>query len=198
MKVRSLEPPTRALSVHQHFGAAVITLTLLSACGGGGNPDAGPAAEQAGAALVTAPPNANPAGDSAGPSSSTDSAGSTDSASTEPQPDAAPDPVRGVTALVENQSVITLRWPDAARAARYDLYWSFDPGVDIQTGNRVENVTAPFKHERLLGGLTHHYVVQAVNAVGLSAPSEEASATLPPSAVSAFRVTSGDSAIALS
>jgi fibronectin type 3 domain-containing protein len=109
----------------------------------------------------------------------------------------APDAVAGLNANVEEQRLINLVWPNAARAARYDLYWSTTPGLSVQTAQRIENVQSPFKHQGLLGGLEYFYIVQAVNAAGVSAPSSEVSATLPPGAVSGLSVTSGDSAIGL-
>jgi len=183
---------------------AVLTSGLLSACGGGGGTEGGAATESAqttgggsgtitGGADSTTP--AGGAGGSGGGGSPGDAGGG--SGSTDPLAESAPDAVSGLAAVVEDQSSIVLTWSNAARAARYDLYWSLSPGVDVQTANRIENVTSPFRQEGLLGGIAYHYVVRAINAAGVSAPSTEVSALLPPGAVSGFNVTSGDSAIAL-
>jgi hypothetical protein len=191
--------------------AAAIVLTLLSACGGGGGAgETSPGASSqtdtsvtggAGSTGLTGTADGSDAS-TAERETSTDAgdinnpATGTETSTSESQ--TAPDAVSGLSATVEDQTVIALNWNSAARAARYDLYWSVSPGIDIQTANRIENVTPPFRHRGLLGGIAYHYAIRAINIAGLSPLSTEVSATLPPGAVSGFTVTSGDSAIALS
>ncbi len=195
----------------RRISVAIVASTVLGACGGGGGTatETVESSTQAGGSITSGADGSGPSGNSAGPTSPGSGSGNTGSSSgnggTGDGGDGAgtttglaPDVVTGLGATVENQRVIVLNWPGAARAARYDLYWSVSAGVDLQTANRIENVTSPFRHEGLLGGIAYHYRIRAINAAGVSEPSAEASAALPPGAVTGFSVTSGDSAVSLS
>jgi hypothetical protein len=108
-----------------------------------------------------------------------------------------PDPVSTLNASIEDRRIVVLTWPASSRATRYDLYWSPVAGVDPQTAQRIANVTSPFSHTEVDGGLPYHYIITATNATGTSAPSGEVTVTVPPSAIQGLSLTAGDSVVDL-
>ncbi len=88
----------------------------------------------------------------------------------------APSSPASIDALAGNGE-ITVSWTPSADATSYNLYWATTPGVTISAGTPLPGVTSPFIHTGRTNGLTHYYVVTAVNSAGESAVSSEASAT---------------------
>ncbi len=71
---------------------------------------------------------------------------------------------------------VTLNWDSASGAAYYDVYMSTTPGQAGKTS--IATVTeATYQASDLTNGTTYYFVVKAGNAGGLSAESNEASAT---------------------
>jgi fibronectin type 3 domain-containing protein len=87
----------------------------------------------------------------------------------------APAAPTGLTA-VGGTSQATLSWSQVPGAVSYNLYWSTTPGVTTATGTRVPAASSPYVLTALAGGTTYYFVVTAVNAVGESAASAQASA----------------------
>lgn len=166
--------------------SALLTVTL-SACGGG---DADPT----GGSDNTAPPPADLA-DGGGTTGTGGSSTPTDP--TDPNATLVPDPVSTLNASIEDRRIVVLTWPASSRATRYDLYWSPVAGLDPQTAQRIANVTSPFSHTEVDGGLPYHYIITATNAAGTSAPSGEVTVTVPPSAIQGLSLTAGDSVVDL-
>lgn len=71
----------------------------------------------------------------------------------------------------------TVSWTGVADATSYNIYWSTTPGVTKANGNQILNAASPYLHVGLSSGTTYYYVVTAVNSVGESAESNQASAT---------------------
>ena len=74
---------------------------------------------------------------------------------------------------------VNLSWTPVAGATAYNIYWSNTTGVTT-AGNPIFNVTdatTPYLHSGLADGTTYYYVVTAVNSVGESVASSQASAT---------------------
>lgn len=80
---------------------------------------------------------------------------------------------------------VTISWTAVSGATSYNLYWSNTAGVTTTTGTRIAGVSSPYAHTSLSAGATYYYVVTAVNSVGESVASIQASATTnpPPPAV---------------
>jgi hypothetical protein len=79
----------------------------------------------------------------------------------------------------------TISWSAVSATTSYNLYWSTTSGVTIANGTRIAGVTSPYVQTGLSAGSSYYYVVSAVNSVGESVASTQASATtnLPPPAV---------------
>jgi len=103
-----------------------------------------------------------------------------------PPPATVPSAPAGVGALGGGEQV-TLSWPAVSGATSYNIYWSTTPGVTPTSGNLIAAATSPYVHAGLTASTTYYYVVTAVNGVGESLPSAQASATTsaPPPAVPA-------------
>ena len=86
--------------------------------------------------------------------------------------DGSPPAPTGLSLTTRDRQVI-LSWDRVERAASYNLYWSLDPGVRIDGGRRIENVTSPYSHTGLTNGSPYYYAVTAVNADGESSLSQE-------------------------
>lgn len=61
----------------------------------------------------------------------------------------------------------TISWVTSKLVTEYNIYWSLTPGVTIETGTKIENVTTPHDHTGLTNGTTYHYVVTAMRRTGL-------------------------------
>lgn len=83
---------------------------------------------------------------------------------------------KGLQALAGNQCVL-MGWSDSFTAESYNLYWSTSSGVTPSTGNLISDITSTFYSLPASPGTTIYCVVTAVNEIGESAPSTEASAT---------------------
>jgi fibronectin type 3 domain-containing protein len=77
----------------------------------------------------------------------------------------------------------TISWAPVAGAVSYNLYWSTTAGVTTGSGTRVAAVSSPYVLANLAAGTTYYYVVTAVNSVGESTASAQASATTSPAPV---------------
>ncbi|HEY6837296.1 MAG TPA: fibronectin type III domain-containing protein [Geobacteraceae bacterium] len=71
---------------------------------------------------------------------------------------------------------VSLSWTASAGATSYNLYWSTTSGVTTANGTRVAGVTSPYAQTGLAAGTTYYYIVTAVNSVGESVASAQASA----------------------
>jgi len=74
-----------------------------------------------------------------------------------------------------NQATIT--WPAVSGAASYNVYWSAAAGVTKTSGTKVAGVTSPYIKTGLSAGSSYYFIVTAVNSVGESAASNQATAT---------------------
>ncbi len=72
---------------------------------------------------------------------------------------------------------VTLSWAAASGATSYNVYWSSTAGVSTATGTKVAGVTSPYVQTGLADGSAYFFIVTAVNAIGESAASAEATAT---------------------
>jgi len=70
---------------------------------------------------------------------------------------------------------VTLTWDNVPNAISYNIYWSESPGVSKKKGNKIENVTNPYRIMGLKSGKTYYFVITAVNNSGESNESEELS-----------------------
>lgn len=100
------------------------------------------------------------------------------SATTAAQP-AVPSAPTSVTATGGTNQV-SVSWAAVTGATSYNIYWSTTTGVTPATGTLISNVTSPYVHTGRTAATTYYYVVTAVNAVGESAASAQASATTAP------------------
>ena len=100
---------------------------------------------------------------------------SSEASATPAVPVAVPAAPGGLTALADDGEV-TISWTQLADADSYNLYWSTTPGVTPATGTRIPGVTSPYVQTELTDATQVYYVLTAVNAVGESAPTAEASA----------------------
>jgi len=73
-------------------------------------------------------------------------------------------------------SELTISWDASESATTYNIYWSENSGVTIDTGTKISGVTRPYAHTGLTSG-TYYYVVSAVNVYGESDLSNEVIAT---------------------
>jgi len=98
---------------------------------------------------------------------------------------------------------VLISWNPVAGAASYNLYWSTNAGFTPATGTQIPGATSPYTQTTLVDGTTYYYLVTAVNAVGESAPSAEASATpaqpiVVPAAPAGVTALAGDCEVTLS
>lgn len=68
---------------------------------------------------------------------------------------------------------VTVDWIPVAEASSYNLYWATTPGVTRATGTLISGVTSPHVHMGLTDGISHYYVVTALNTVGGGAESAQ-------------------------
>jgi len=72
---------------------------------------------------------------------------------------------------------VTVSWPAVTGATSYNVYWSATSGVTTATGAKIAGTTSPYVHIGLSAGTAYFYIVTAVNSVGESIASTEATAT---------------------
>ena len=130
------------------------------------------------------------------PSRTRDAGGATNSTTT------APSAPTGFTAT-EADGQITMSWTAVSGATSYNLYRGTSTGVTTATGTKIAGVTSSYTDTGLTNGTAYYYIVTAVNAVGESAASSEASATpvaavTIPNAPTGLSATAGDGQITLS
>lgn len=103
-----------------------------------------------------------------------------------PPPTTAPAAPTSVSAVGGNEQV-TVSWPAVSGATSYNIYWSTATGVTVLNGTMIAGVTSPYVHTGLTASTPYFYIVTAVNSVGESDASPEATATTnaPPPAVPA-------------
>jgi fibronectin type 3 domain-containing protein len=101
-----------------------------------------------------------------------------------PPPTTAPAAPTGISAAAGTDQV-TVSWSAATGATSYNVYWSAASGVTATTGTLIAGVTSPFVHTGRTASTAYFYIVTAVNSVGESGASVEATATTtaPPLAV---------------
>ena len=74
---------------------------------------------------------------------------------------------------MDSENVIS--WEDALNANTYNIYWSLTPGVTIENGTKIENVTSPYYHQDLTDQY-YYYIMTSVNDYYESVASDEQSA----------------------
>src|SRR6266567_701652 len=84
----------------------------------------------------------------------------------------------GVTATPGNGQV-TIAWTAVAGATSYHIFWATTPGVTTANGTRITSTNIPYIQTGLATGTTYYYVVTAVNSVGETVASAQASTTPP-------------------
>jgi len=84
----------------------------------------------------------------------------------------------------------TISWAPVTGAVSYNLYYATSSGVTPTSGTRVAAASSPYVLTNLAAGSTYYFVVTALNAVGESLASTQASATTnaPPPAIPAAPV----------
>ncbi|MCP4993920.1 MAG: hypothetical protein GY934_09070, partial [Gammaproteobacteria bacterium] len=100
-----------------------------------------------------------------------------------------------VVSLVNSEP--TVSWDAVGGATTYNVYWSTAPGVTVQNGTKLSDVTRPFAHTGIASGETYYYIVTAENNGGESGSSLEASVVVPlqaPTNIS-IAIASGDPVI---
>jgi fibronectin type 3 domain-containing protein len=90
-----------------------------------------------------------------------------------PAPPAAPT----VVTATGGAGQVTVSWQVVSRASSYNIYWSTTSGVTTATGTKITAATSPHIHTGLANSTSYYYIVTAVNSVGESAASSQASAT---------------------
>ncbi len=101
---------------------------------------------------------------------------------------------------------VTLSWTSVSNATSYNVYYSTTSGVTATSGTKISSVSTPYIQVGLTANTTYYYVVTAVNSVGESAASAQASAvtasTLPlptaPNAPAGAIATGGTTQVTLS
>jgi len=97
-------------------------------------------------------------------------------ATTNAPPLAVPSAPSGVTA-VGGTNQVTVTWNAVSGATSYNLYWSATLGVTVATGTKITGVTSSYQHTGRADGTAYFYIVTAVNSVGESVASSQATAT---------------------
>jgi len=105
----------------------------------------------------------------------------------------APGSPTGISATAGNAQS-TISWSPASGATSYNLYWSTSPGVTIENGTRIPDVTSPYTMTGLVNGTPYYWIVTAVNAGGEVASTQVSSTPQVPApgAPSAVSATAGN------
>ena len=74
----------------------------------------------------------------------------------------------------------TVSWASASGATSYNIYWSTTSGVTKTNGTKIPAATSPYVQMGLSAGTSYYYIITAVNSVGESAASTQATATTNP------------------
>jgi len=82
----------------------------------------------------------------------------------------------GVSAIAGDKQV-TISWNYISGASSYKIYWSVKPGVTTTNGTEIDGAISPYTQTGLTNGTTFYYIVVAVYSNGISAESNEVSAT---------------------
>jgi len=89
--------------------------------------------------------------------------------SSSPIPAAPENPIIVILESGDSENVITC--DDSIGAVSYNLYWSTDPDFTKETGTKIEDITRPYNHQKLIKG-KYYYIITAVNAQGESEASD--------------------------
>jgi len=94
---------------------------------------------------------------------------------------------------------VTLQWTAAARAANYNIYMATTPGSELNSPAVTSVTGTTARISGLVDGQIYYFVVLATNVGGVSAPSNEASATpiAPPDAAEGLVAQAGTSQVTL-
>jgi hypothetical protein len=84
---------------------------------------------------------------------------------------------------------VTVSWSLVTGASSYNIYWSTTSGVTKTSGTKIAGTTSPYVHAGLPAGATRYYIVTAVNGVGESDSSAEATATTAPTTTTTVQPT---------
>jgi len=94
-------------------------------------------------------------------------------------PPTAPAAPTGVTAAGGAKQA-TISWTAVSGATSYNIYYATTSGVTVGNGIKIAGATSPYVQTGLSAGTTYYYIVTAVNNVGESTASAQASATTSP------------------
>ncbi len=84
----------------------------------------------------------------------------------------------GVTVTTAQSGTdISIAWNNVQGATSYNIYWATSAGVNKNNGTKITSPISPYNHTGLTAGTAYYYVVTAVNSIGESSESNEASAT---------------------
>jgi YD repeat-containing protein len=82
----------------------------------------------------------------------------------------APQPVTRL-GVVQGDGGNVLVWERTAAAAQFNVYWTNEPGLPLDAWNQASATQRFFEHAGLTNGVTYHYTVAALNAMGSAAQS---------------------------
>jgi hypothetical protein len=77
-----------------------------------------------------------------------------------------PQPPSYVVAIPWNQEIMII-WDDVPDAVSFNLYWSTSPGVNKDTGMKIQDVSSPYLHSALTNDIKYYYVVTSLNSDGM-------------------------------